>query len=57
MDEFIQGYFAAHPVTATSVGAHEFDSAMKAVSPGSVVKVAGVDLRGNPFSVYLRMEK
>jgi len=35
----------------------EFDTALEAVSTGNVVKVAGVDLRGNPFSVYLRMEE
>jgi uncharacterized protein (DUF885 family) len=32
VDEFIQGYFAAHPVTATSIGAHEFDSDLNDMS-------------------------
>jgi serine protease Do len=35
----------------------DFDDALKRVDPGDVVKVAGVDLRGNPFSVYLRMPR
>ena len=32
----------------------EWNEAMERVSPGDAVKVAGLDVRGRPFSVYLR---
>jgi uncharacterized protein (DUF885 family) len=35
-DEFIQGYFAARPVTATSIGAHAFDREMDDMSREAV---------------------
>ena len=35
----------------------DFDKALAAVDPGSVVKVAGIDLGGNPFSVFLRTDE
>jgi uncharacterized protein (DUF885 family) len=36
VDEFIDGYFAAHPVTATATGAHQFDAELDDLSPEAV---------------------
>ena len=36
VDDFIQGYFAAYPVTATSIGAHEFDPALNDMSQEAI---------------------
>lgn len=36
VDEFLEGYFAAHPVTATSIGAHEFDHALDPMSEEAI---------------------
>jgi len=41
VDEFIDGYFAAHPVAATTTGAHRFDSELDDLSPEAVTAEIG----------------
>jgi len=36
VDEFLEGYFAAHPVTATAIGAHRHDHALDDLSEEAV---------------------
>ncbi|MCK4546620.1 MAG: DUF885 domain-containing protein [Candidatus Eisenbacteria sp.] len=36
VDDFIQGYFAANPTTATSIGAHEFDAHLNNMSQEAI---------------------